>query len=279
MVCVSPCFSLHIVLFFHLVCALCIDEIWANERKQLLNWIRESYDNKRCTLTDFGCNPPMRRKYDLGREILKWLAIITMTIDHAGAVLYPEYPVLRYVGRLSFPLFAYLLILGMETTRSVKNYLTRLFLFALVSQVPFYLAIGVKPWEHLNIFFTLSSGIVFIELYKRGNFLFFLPLVAAELLRFDYGSYGILAIGCFYFLRRNRTLGAILFFMLNLLYLAVSSYQFLALLTLPLILLHNDGRFRLEIGQKIGYSTWRKYFFYVYYPLHLAALFSLKAGL
>ncbi|UCE44129.1 MAG: hypothetical protein JSV57_01155, partial [Candidatus Bathyarchaeota archaeon] len=233
-----------------------------------------------------GCAPLMpinaraRVKYDLGREILKWSAIITMTIDHAGAVLYQEHLLFRYIGRLSFPLFAYLLILGLETTRSVKNYFTRLFLFALISQVPFYLAMGVKPWEYLNIFFTLSSGVLFIELHKRGNFLLFLPLVAAEVLHFDYGIYGILTMGCFYYLRRNRTLGIILFLGLNLLYLAVSSSSILALLALPPILLHNSGRFHLEtIGEKVDYSRWKKYFFYVYYPLHLIALFSIKAGL
>jgi len=231
-------------------------------------------------LTDLGCDPLMHRKYDLGRDILKWSAIATMTIDHVGAVLYQECLVFRYIGRLSFPLFAYLLILGLESTRSVKNYFSRLFLFALISQVPFYLAMGVEPWGRLNIFFTLSSGVVFIELYKKGNYLWFLPLVAAEVLRFDFGIYGILAIGCFYFLRRNRILGVILFLMLNLLYLPVSPHKLLALLALPPILLHDSGRFHLEeIGHKIDYSRWKKYFFYAYYPLHLAALFSIKAGL
>jgi len=71
--------------------------------------------------------------FDLGREILKWIAIITMTIDHIGAILFPEFEVLRVIGRLSFPLFAYLLILGMENTRNIRNYFTRLFIFALIN--------------------------------------------------------------------------------------------------------------------------------------------------
>ena len=221
----------------------------------------------------------MQRSYDFGREILKWLAIVTMTIDHTGAVLYPEYVALRIIGRLSFPLFAYLLVLGLESTRNVKNYFTRLFLFALVSQIPFYLALGVQPWEHLNIFFTLSSGVLFIEFYRKNNFLMILPLAASALLPFDYGIYGIMAVCCFYFLRRNRTLGAAFFLLLNLIFLAVSSIQFLSLLALPLILLHNDGRFVISgIGKKTGYSWWRKYFFYFYYPIHLTALYFLRVG-
>ena len=82
---------------------------------------------------------PFQRRYDLGRELLKWIAIVTMTIDHIGLILYPEYIVLRYIGRLAFPLFAYLLILGMESTRSVMKYFLRLFSFALISQTPFYI--------------------------------------------------------------------------------------------------------------------------------------------
>ena len=58
--------------------------------------------------------------FDFGRELLKWIAIITMTVDHVGAVLYPEFEFLRWIGRLAFPLFAYLLILGMENTRNLS---------------------------------------------------------------------------------------------------------------------------------------------------------------
>ena len=93
--------------------------------------------------------------FDFGRELLKWIAIITMTVDHIGAVLYPELDVLRYVGRLSFPLFAYLLVMGIENTRNVRNYFTRLFVFAIISQVPFFLAIDYEPFQLLNIFFPL----------------------------------------------------------------------------------------------------------------------------
>jgi len=219
----------------------------------------------------------VQRGYDLGRESLKWLAIVTMTIDHVGVVLYPENIVLRYIGRLSFPLIAYLLILGLESTRNVKNYFTRLLLFALISQVPFYLARGVLPWEQLNIFFTLSLGVLFIYLFERNNYLFFLPLVASAVLPLDFDGYGVATIGCFYALRKNKRIGIILFILLNLFIFFDLPYQSLALLALPLILLHNDGRFPFnKISAKTDYSLWRKYFFYVYYPFHLLVLYFLK---
>ncbi len=77
-------------------------------------------------------------RFDLVREALKVIALVTMTIDHVGAVIYPEYAVMRYIGRLSFPLFGYLIVLGMESTRSVTKYLRNLLLFAAVSQVPYF---------------------------------------------------------------------------------------------------------------------------------------------
>ena len=82
----------------------------------------------------------MEKSIDLGRDVLKWIALATMTIDHMGAILLPEFEVLRIIGRLSFPLFAYLLVLGHKSTGNVRAYFARLFLFAFISQIPFYLA-------------------------------------------------------------------------------------------------------------------------------------------
>jgi len=93
----------------------------------------------------------MQGKFDIGREALKWIAVATMTVDHVGAIFYPNYEVLRIIGRISFPLFSYLVALGVESTRNVKKYFIRLLLFGFVSQVPFSLAIGTGILDHLNI--------------------------------------------------------------------------------------------------------------------------------
>jgi hypothetical protein len=198
-------------------------------------------------------------------------------VDHVGVVLYPEQTVLRFVGRLSFPLIAYLLVLGLESTRSVRNYLTRLLIFALISQIPFTLARGVAPWEYLNIFVTLSMGLLFVHLYERNNYLFLVPLVASALLPVDFDGYGLAAIGCLYALRKNRSIGVTLFILLNLFTLFDVPYQSLALLALIPILLYEAGRPPFnKISEKIGHPLLRKYFFYAYYPLHLTVLFILK---
>ena len=216
--------------------------------------------------------------FDLGREILKWIAIITMTIDHVGAVLFPEFEVLRLIGRLSFPLFAYLLILGMENTRNIRNYFTRLFIFALISQVPFYLATGIEPLDHLNIFFTLSFGLMFVYFFKKNSIIAFVPIVLSILLNFDYSIYGIVMIGCMYILIGNIKLGTILLVLLNGLFLVPWNSQFLSILALPLIILHQNGFLTKtkDANKEFKIPFWRKYFFYIFYPLHLSILYIIQ---
>ncbi|UCC58513.1 MAG: hypothetical protein JSW14_00895 [Candidatus Bathyarchaeum sp.] len=210
--------------------------------------------------------------------MLKWIAIVAMTVDHVGAILYPEVMVLRYIGRLSFPLFAYLLVLGMESTRNVRSYFVRLFLFALISQVPFFLALGYEPFGFFNIFFTLSLGLVFIYFFKKTSPLALVPVLASFVLPFDYSVYGIAIIGLMQILRENTRFGAGALVLLNMLFLVPWNYQFLSVFAIPLILLHNSGYFRVqrEGDEKVAYPLWRKYFFYLYYPLHLALLYIIK---
>jgi len=220
----------------------------------------------------------MEKSIDLGRDILKWIAVVTMTLDHIGAILLPELNILRIIGRLSFPLFSYLLILGLESTRNARNYFARLFLFAFISQIPFYLALGVQPLEHLNIFFTLSAGLVFIHFYRRNPLLALLPLLPSLILRFDYGIYGIMLIGCMYLLRNDTELGVISIFLLNLMFLPASLNQFFSVLALPIILVYEKGYLGTawRLGGKTTYPAWKKYFFYLYYPLHLTMFYALK---
>ena len=213
--------------------------------------------------------------FDSGRELLKWIAIITMTVDHVGVILYPEFTVLRFIGRFSFPLFAYLLILGMENTRNIRYYFTRLFIFALISQVPFFLALGYGPFDSLNIFFTLSSGLLFVYFFKKSSVFVLVPVFASLVLPFDYGIYGIVVIGCMYILKENTKFGVVSLVLLNTLFLVPWSIQFLSISAIPLILLHKNGSLKItkETTEEFTIALWRKYFFYVYYPLHLTLLY------
>ena len=234
----------------------------------------------------FGNDPIMKtnfetRNYDAGRDILKWIAVITMTIDHIGAVLlpgafelYPQFELLRIIGRLSFPIYAYLIVLGVETTRNIRKYFIRLFAFAIISQIPFYLALGYAPFQSLNIYFTLSFGVLSLT-----NPLFMLAsFVISLFLNFDYSAYGIALIMAMRFLRDNTKLGILLIVLINAVFLPASPIQLLSLLSLPIIILHKNGRLGSSRVEKTGRTTslLRKYAFYLYYPAHLALLYVLK---
>lgn len=216
--------------------------------------------------------------FDYGREFLKWIAIITMTVDHVGAVLYPELRILRFVGRIAFPLFAYLLVLGLENTRNVRNYLIRLFVFAAISQVPFFLALDYAPFELLNIFFTLGLGLMFVYFFQKASIFAFIPLLASFLINFDYGIYGLALIGCMAVLRKNTKLGVALTVLLNCLFLFPFSSQFLSLVALPLIVLHDTGYLSIvkDYAEDYKIPLWRKYLFYIFYPLHLFLLYVIS---
>ncbi len=216
--------------------------------------------------------------FDLGRELLKWIAIVTMAVDHVGAILYPDLTILRMIGRLSFPLFAYLLILGMESTHNIRNYFIRLFLFSFISQVPFVLALEFDPFEYFNIFFTLSSGLAFVYFFKKTSPIALVPVLASFVLPFDYGIYGIAIIGCMQILKEDTRFGVAALVLLNALFLVPWNIQFLSLAALPLILLHKTGYLKIE-REKNGENSCpltRKYFFYIFYPLHLALLYLIK---
>ena len=211
---------------------------------------------------------------------LKWIAIITMVIDHTAAVLLPQtsptWMVMRCIGRLAFPIFVFLLVEGFFHTRNINKYLIRLGIFALISEVPFDLALygTVLEFTHQNIFFTLFLGLSCIYLmslvekkYKTNVFLTNLLqglitlgiCIIAFILHTDYSFAGILLIAAFYLFRGNKVLLTI-----SLLFVAafvLGSIEVFATLAIIPIAFYN--------GEK-GKSM--KYFFYVFYPAHLLIL-------
>ncbi len=219
----------------------------------------------------------MENPYDWGRDCLKVIAILTMTLDHVGAFLYPEHGVLRIVGRIAFPLFGYLLVLGAENTRSLRAYLLRLLVFAALSQLPYSLVNGYTPLEVFNIYFTLAFGLLFLE-----NSLFLIPLLLLSMVvQFDYGVYGVLLIACLRLMRERTMWGVVAYVAYSLLLLTIYTIQHYQLLALPLILLHHTGYFsKVRVaGGSTTYPPWRRYLFYLYYPAHLTLLYLIRVGL
>ena len=159
--------------------------------------------------------PPLLRT-NLDTNLLKLVAILSMTLDHFGAAFFPGAPWMRWIGRMAFPLFCYCMTVGLLYTRDIRKYLGRLAVFAVVSQ-PFYL-LAFHPydwrteWANWNIFFTLFlSLLAMVGLKARKWWLFLLGLFVVSWWNFDYSGLGIQLMLIFYLCRNRPKLGAVLF--------------------------------------------------------------------
>ena len=224
-------------------------------------------------------------KTNLDTNFLKLIAIISMTVDHVGSVFFPQYPAFRWVGRMAFPLFCYCMTVGMLYTRDIRKYALRLGAFALISQPFWILAFNADDilgnLLNLNIFFTLLVSLLAAWGFQaRKWWLFIAGVVLLNAVNFDYAMTGLILMLIFYLCRNKPLLGAVLYTLsylpalwggspedpldLQLGGLAIG-FEIFALLALPLIEIHT------HVEPKIP-----KWFFYLYYPAHLLAIYLLQ---
>ncbi|WP_214483085.1 TraX family protein [Bacillus sp. SM2101] len=95
--------------------------------------------------------------------MIKVIASLTMTIDHIGQIFYPDITILTLIGRLSFPLFTWGIASGIKRTQNFKRYALRLFLLAIISQVPYYYLFNN---DYINVVFTLLSGLIILIIFE-----------------------------------------------------------------------------------------------------------------
>jgi len=202
-------------------------------------------------------------KLQLNNYQIKLLAAIFMVIDHVGLVFFPQVFVFRVIGRLSFPLFAWLLAQGEKYTRSFPQYLKRLVLLGILSQPLHTLTLS---GTRFNILFTLSLGLITLRLGRRWRdykyLIWILGSVSAELLRVEYGAYGVAAM-CLLSLFTPSIHWWLVWIGLHLVdAIALSNiFQLPAVVTPILIHLANH--------QRGSPARW----FYSFYPLHLLLIF------
>ncbi|MCW3998559.1 MAG: conjugal transfer protein TraX [Candidatus Bathyarchaeota archaeon] len=220
-------------------------------------------------------------KFDVGRDIIKLSAIATMTIDHIGFIFYPDMILFRIIGRLAFPFFAYLIALGLESTKKPIKYILTLVSFGFISQIPYFMAFNIQPFERLNIFFSLFFGAITIYFFKKRSLLAFVPIILSLAFNTEGTFYVVLTVLFMNLLLNDKKIGILTLFALNLPFLFEFDIQILALFALPIIILHLSGRFKIEkiISDNSLFYILRKYFFYIYYPLHLASLFFISNSL
>ena len=217
-------------------------------------------------------------------NVIKLVAMVTMIIDHIGYVLLPQYRFLRYIGRIAFPLFIFLLVEGFFHTHDRRLYLIRLAGFAFISEVCFDLGFRstlIFPQKQ-NVFFTLSIGFVVMLLleflFSVDTRTFRFPAMAygallgimaciilADLLHTDYGSYGVVAIGVCYLCHHFRLHRVLTFAAAVAILMLSNTMEAWAFAAIPLIFLYNG-----KLGQK---NPIFQYACYLFYPVHLLILY------
>jgi hypothetical protein len=218
----------------------------------------------------------------LPQEVLKLIACITMLLDHIGATLFPYTLWLRVVGRLAFPIYAFLLYQGFRHTRSASKYLLRLGISMLLSELPFdILFFGKFTWEHQSVMVTLLLSLMMVVSMDQIKFpaLKLLPIVPfallAELACTDYGGLGVLTVALFAltdgipYEKPVQLLGLLLLnyafdsFSIYIFGLPIPIQLFAALAMIP-IALYSE--------RKLTHSRVLQWLFYAFYPAHLTAL-------
>ena len=214
---------------------------------------------------------------------LKVIGIVSMTIDHIGYFLFPQMTVLRMIGRLAYPIFAYMIAEGCRYTRNKVRYFCTMFAIACVCSAAAYFA---ERSRYQSIFTTFSCAMLLIFALDAAAktiegarkilwevsaaLLVFLYFSVFQLriipgLETDYGFLGIIT-PVFVWLGRSKAeklLGLALG--LSLLSAELGAVQFCSLAAVALLYFYNGERGNRSL----------KWAFYVYYPLHIAALYGI----
>lgn len=213
---------------------------------------------------------------------IKIIAAVSMLIDHVGLIFFPTLPVLRILGRLAFPIFAFCIAEGFCHTRNKKRYFLQIFVLGAVCQLVYFIVDGSM---YLGVLISFSAAILLMWAFegvknaegtkKAGNALLFAAAVGLAYLlcrtvEVDYGFWGMM-LPLLLYIGGKRPWNLLLFTLglvalcWELAELGGFTVQWFSILTLPLLWLYNGQR---------GRYRW-KYFFYIFYPAHLAALYLL----
>ena len=214
---------------------------------------------------------------------LKILALLCMTLDHIGLILLPQYTFLRVIGRLAFPIFAWMIAEGCRYTRSMRKYLAAIAVVGILYQLEFWLLIRSLKMN-IMLTFALSAGLcwllrtarekgsklltVLVLMYLVAVYVLtdILPLFVPRGYGIDYGFYGVLLPVAIYFAREKKWQLLVSGLLLILLTLWSGwAVQWASLLALPLLAMYSGRRGKGKL----------KWLFYVYYPAHLTVLWAL----
>ena len=227
------------------------------------------------------------------------MAMVFMLCDHLWGTSFVKYDIFTCIGRLTFPIYAFLIVEGYFHTSDLKKYVKRLFVFAIISEIPFNLVMGSSAFYpiHQNVLwsFLISIGLIFWnekvkekEIWKRilvAMATLCIAYIGGIIAFVDYYNAGILMVLTFYFLRGKKWwnyLGQLLcMWYINFEMLEGFGYEIdlfgttyfiarqgIALLALIPIWLYKGNQ---------GYHSKKlQYIYYIFYPLHLLILGMIK---
>lgn len=223
---------------------------------------------------------------------LKIIACISMLIDHMGAILFPGINILRIIGRIAFPIFAFLLAEGCYYTKNKLRHLLVISGFAIVMQTVLFIATKMTDFS-IFMHFSIAVGICLLidlveKFIKDKKILFSILMIFAIILitilifLFDkytpylymnYGIYAIFTPVILYIIRKYikylRTLFAILIICASMVlmhFFTLYMFQLYGMIACIFIILYNGkkGKFNL------------KYLFYIFYPIHMVILYGIS---
>ncbi len=229
-------------------------------------------------------------KFGLTNNQLKIIAMVSMLLDHMGLLFFPEIDIFRILGRIAFPIFAYMIAEGCRYTKNRAKYLGMIGGMGILFQIVYFVAMQ-SLYQGILITFSLAIITIYaIDGILKGEklwirltsvcalllvavFVFVLPhLLSGTDFALDYGVWGILLPVIVYFMpsRPWQVGGASLLLLARAIYYGFFStplvpLQWWSLLTLPLLFLYNGERGRAKM----------KYVFYIFYPAHLVILYGI----
>ena len=222
----------------------------------------------------------MKERTGISQEGLKVLACLTMLIDHIGAIFFPYYRWMRIIGRLSFPLYCFLLAEGVHYTRNPVKYGLRLLLTAILVEFPYDLLFsGQFTWSKNSAMITLllgfCAGTAMKQVHGWWKLLTPVPFILlGKYLHGSYGMYGVAMIVMFALLRDVPYATAAQLIAMVLLSLRMAGFpghvsiQIYAVAAMLPILLYN--------GKKHSHNKVMQWSFTLFYPLHILILLLIR---
>lgn len=232
-------------------------------------------------------NTIQKPKFGLTNNQLKIIAMVSMLLDHVGLVLFPDVMIFRYIGRLAFPIFAYMIAEGCRYTKNRAKYLGMIAGMAVIFQAVYFVAMQ-SLYQGILVTFSLAiitiysiDGILHAKKFWGrlagigalafvATFVFVLPLLLTGTdFDLDYGAWGILLPIIVYFAPKHawRVGGTAVLLLIRAIHYAFWGVpmQWWSLVSVPLLALYNEKRGRAQM----------KYVFYIFYPVHLVIIYGI----